>query len=102
MSVDRMSGGVPSDRNKPDLHSSFQSRGDSLQHRERVALIIGIFEAADNRRRCAYLLRKLPLTQPRFFSQIVDELGNFDVDEFLFIGSDALGVVPYVLVVGAL
>ena len=62
-----------------------------------MAFIVGIFETADNRRRCTHFLRKFPLTQACLISQIVDELGDFDVDEFLFIGGDAFGIVSYVM-----
>src|SRR2546422_10549894 len=52
--------------NEPDLHSPVQGSGDPLQHRQRMARIVGIFQPTDDRCRRAHKPGQLSLAEPPF------------------------------------
>ena len=72
------------DGNEPDLDALVQRRSDPAQHRQRVPLVIRIFEAADDRRRGPDEFAKLTLRQARRCSQLQDPAGDLLIRSRLF------------------
>ena len=74
----------PPDRYKTDLDPLIQRACDPAQHRQGVALVIGILKAADDRCGGAYELGELSLGEGRRCPQFVDFAGDLFVRARLF------------------
>ena len=57
---------------EPDFDRHPEGGRDPAEHAQRVALVIGVLEPADDRGRGADELRELPLRQARHRPQVVD------------------------------
>ena len=71
-------------RNEADLDALVQGAGDSAQHCQRVAFIVGVFKAADDRRCGADQSGKLGLGQAGGGPYLEDLARNFLVRSRLF------------------
>ena len=59
-----------------NLHAAIQGSGDAVKHRQRVALIIRVFEPTDDRGRGTDKFSQLSLTKTSLYPQSGDFAGN--------------------------
>jgi hypothetical protein len=76
---------------KSNVYPFSKRRGDASQHRQRMSLIISIFQATDHRSGGAHQFRQWPLGKAVFGAKIIELLGQLGVCEFLFVGGYLLG-----------
>src|SRR5947208_606939 len=65
------------ERNEPDFDFFIQRGCNSLEHRKRVAFVVGIFQPANYRRRCSNKFSEPLLSQTSLFSQGINLARNF-------------------------
>lgn len=71
-------------RYEPYLNSSAQGCGDPLQHRERMPLVIGVFQLANDRSRRTDQFGQFALRQARLGPEVVNRPRDRGVRAFLF------------------
>jgi hypothetical protein len=83
-----------SNRYETDFNSLLERGGDTTQHGERVTLVIGIFEAADNGRRRSDHIRQLRLRELHLGAKLVNPAADFVVGTKLFERLEPLWLAP--------
>ena len=81
--------------NKVDFDLHAHGGGDPAEHGERVAVVVGVLQAADDRRGGPDPRGRLALGEPGLGPEPVDLAGDLGVGDGPFEGGDPLGVVAH-------
>ena len=67
-------------RTKVDFQTLAQRSGDSLQHGERMSVVVGVFQPGDIRLLCTHQGGELPLCESGLGSRVMDQARDLSVD----------------------
>jgi hypothetical protein len=83
---------------KSNVYPFSKRRGNASQHRQRMSLIIGIFQASDHRSGGAHQFHQWSPGKAGFGAKIIELLGQLGVCEFRFVRGYLLEVIANVVV----
>src|SRR5512135_3768163 len=69
------------ERHEANLNPLVQPGGDAPEHRERVAVVVGILKTADHRRRSSHDLRERGLGEAGLHAEVVELASDFGIRE---------------------